>query len=413
MTLKREFYILLLTALALWACSTDDSPGTQPEPERRLQLNMTICLQPDIDVTETAAGDDSRNNATTRALGDPGTYEHFAFPGYFYVYAVGFTDAGGAYPEATGGTVCPLVINEGGSNVEVNRVSVSTDPSNWNRYYMYVDPPQTLGDSVYGSVQNVSFKVPAGLTKMRFYIAASPVPLKHDGHELGVKVGSDDQVLKATNNESDVLGLMFDVEDNLKDHLRDVYSSPYNYAPTGQPYYGLYYYTVPSPDERGVVSGEIGSGDITRIIYHVASKVDVMWNIDKDRQADNRITYIEARKLKQKNCYLFRQMENTWDATDDVNNYSLSLMAGDIGRQWYGRQYFYTIPYKKDGKFDVNLHILKAPDSKESNPAPTGYNLQYRRDLSASAYSIFTPWVRADLRFTHDITYKDITVTSE
>lgn len=394
---------LVVAALLCWACSSDDASRPSDSGTRLLPMSMTICLQPDADMT-----DGTPDGSATRATGDPGTLERFAFPAYFYVYAVGFTAADGAYPESQGGTVCPMTVMDGSTEVEVNRITVGSDPSLWRKYHMYVDPPQTYGDSIYGSTQNVSFKVPTDIVKMRFYVAASPVPLKYGGKELGVREGDDDLVLKASNNESDVLGLRFDVENNLQDRLQDVYSSPYNYCPSAAPYHGLYYYTIPSPNEAGEVTGDIVSSDITRIIYHVAAKADVKWNVVTDCQADNRITYVEARKLKKKNCLLFRPTENTWDSDDEADNYAKVLLNGDVGRQWYGRQPFYTILYKNEGKFDVNLHILRNGDDLSGNAA-SGYNLRHRHDLSGSNYSIFVPWVRSDLRFTHDITYGNVT----
>lgn len=423
---QSKYYILLLTALLLSACSTDEpaEPTTQPLQETTYRLNMTICLQPDADLTAYTTGyPTTQDNAsrttgettqdnTTRAMGDPGTYEHFGRPRYFYVYVVGFTADDKAYPESSGGTVCPIEIEDGSTDELVNRIDVGEGESQWSKYLMTVDPPQTWMDSIYGSKQSVLLKLPsADINKLRVYVAASPTILKHNGHELGVKVGDDDQVLGSSHNESHVLDLKFDVDDDLKDKLQDLYASPWNYAPAGAPYNGLYYYTISD------LSKNI---DQTRIIYHVASKVDVMWNVDKAQQATNRITYIEARKLKEKNCYLFKPMENTWttsgDNNDEANNYSKALMDDDISRQWYGRQYFYTIPFRRDNSadggtakdFDVNLHILKNGDDKGDNAA-SGYNLTFRRPLNGGNYEVFTPWVRMDMRFTHDIVYQSIT----
>lgn len=370
------------TAMALAACTATDDATQHPADEEAVvrQVTMRICLQPDMDMT-------TGGTPLTRAKGDPGTYEHFDFPRYFYVYAVGFTDEGGAYPESAGGTVCPVVLD---GPTEVNRIDVGT--KDWEKYNMYVDPPQTLNDSVYGSKQNVTFKVPSNsITKLRFYVAASPVPLKHDGHELGV----GDQVLKSGHNESHVLGLRFDVDNDLiSAGLHNVYSSPYNYAPAGSPYNGEYYYTINDPTT---------TGDITRIIYHVAAKVDVIWNVAKERQSSVRITHVEARKLKQRDCLLFKPTENTWttsgDNNDEANNYSMPLMQDDVGRQWYGREYFYTIPYRDN--FYVHLHLRKNGDDDDA----VGYNLRLKKDLTPAAYSIFTPWLRTDLRFTGPFNY--------
>lgn len=368
----------LLTCLAAGACTADD-PARQEAGGELLEMDMTICLQPD-------------DAMATRAPGDPGTYEHFHFPRYFYVYAVCFSDAGGDFPA---GKVVPL---NGGA--ATNRKDMGSDAAQWEKYYMYVDPPQTLNDSIYGSRQSVAFSIPTGTTKIKFYVAASPTALKLDGTELGVGDNVLGSGTHAGATESDVLNLMFDVDDDLKDHLEDLYASPHNYAPGGT-YNNEYYYTINNPK----------SGDITRIIYHVAAKVDVQWNVAANQQPTNRITYMEARRLKRKNCLLFRPAENTWTTADnddanDANgteNYSLPLMADDVSSQWYGRRYFYTIPY--GSTFDICLHLLKNGDAAGTS----GYNLKLQKDVSP--FTIFTPWIRADLRFTSPITYGNVVKT--
>jgi len=369
----------IVAAIAMLAVAcTADVEETAPT-QRLLRMEMTVCLQPEGDMGATRAPGDP---GTYEHPGDPGTYEHLGFPAYLYVYAVGFT----ADPDDPG-SVIPVM----DGTEEVNRISLSTDPSHWAHYFMSQDPPQTLNDSVYGSVQAVNFKLSnAAITKIRFYVAASPTRLHHDGHELGVKVGDDDQVMKSTNTEDDVLKLRFDVDDDLRPRLQDLYSSPYNYAPGGT-YNNQYYYTIFNAQEA--------EGRITRIIYHVAAKVDINWNVDPARQADYRITHIEARQLKQHDCYLFRQTENIWTEADDAVNYSQVIMHDDVGQQWYGRQYFYTIPYAYGPTFNTHLHIRKNGDDASA----VGYNLKLTKSMAP--FPIFTPWLRADLRFTGGMDY--------
>ena len=79
-------------------------------------------------------------------------------------------------------------------------------------------------------------------------------------------------------------------------------------------------------------------------------------------------------------------------------------MDDDVSRQWYGRQYYYAIPYQVDNKYAVYLHMLKNGDDKTSN-ASSGYNLTIKRPLLSN---IFVPWLRGDLKFTNTITYGDV-----
>ena len=137
------------------------------------------------------------------------------------------------------------------------------------------------------------------------------------------------------------------------------------------------------------------------MLYHVAAKVDMMWNVDKTLQEDNRLTYIQARNLKQVGCKLFKPTENTWTSDDDDSHYTFDLMDNDVSRQWYGRQYYYAIPYRVDSKYAINLHMLKNGDDKAANES-SGYNLTIKRTLLSD---IFVPWLRGDLKFTNTITY--------
>jgi len=361
------------------ACGMDDASqqGDQTRQETLRRVTLTICLQSDITAD---AGD-----TTHRAMGDPGTSAFFRFPRYFYVYPVAFTSDAAPDYALGGGRVLPMKDALGN---DCNRVDIGDDANQWERYLMTVDPPQTLMDSVYGSKQSIVFKATADITLMRFYVAASWTPLTYRGEELGTGAS----VLDGDNNEADVLALMFDADDAATQaHLQDIYSSPYNYKPAGAPYGGKYYYTI-TDLEHG--------GDITRIIYHVAAKVDVMWNVAKAKQHDLRVTHVEARQLKQKNCLLFRPTENTWTSADDAANYSKVLMDkmdNDVSRQWYGREYYYTIPYGQ--YFYTHLHLLKYGEAGD------GFNVRLKKDLSPPAFSVFTPWLRTDLNITGDMTY--------
>lgn len=375
------FAFSLFTSSLLSSCTADEAT---PPSSAMGQARLTICLQPEAYMP----------TRTPRTPGDPGTYEHLRYPRYFYLYPVAFTSE--VYdptnpekddiPVQGGGTVCAL---KDGENNDVNRIDVGDDPLDWNHYYMYVDPPQTLNDSVYGSTHTVSFALPSSdITLIRFFVAASAVPLMRKVGDEWVELGIGSQVLGAANTETDVLNLMFDVPDEQIPYLQDIYSSPYNYAPAAPPYNGYYYYTIFDPTQPI---------DITRIIYHVAAKVDIDWNVDPARQADYRITHIEARRLKQRNCYLFRQTENEWTSADKDNNYSQVIMDADVGQQWYGRQYFYTIPYGPT--FNTQLHIRKNGDDASA----VGYNLKLTKSMAP--FPIFTPWLRADLRFTSGMDY--------
>ncbi len=353
--------ILILTLLTLFFISCAD------EEEQVLRgqavpftLPIELSLQPEEDA------------AATRAPGDPGTWEKFRFPRYVYIYLVAFGDT------FTGGKVCELDTDEDGTGDGNLWPEVLT--TGWSKATNSDNVPQTLGDSIYRHTSlQAHFMLPSGTTSARMYIAASYEELKKNGAAI--------PTLTEANTEADVLAITFDADGtDFLNNLQNLYSTPYNYRPAATPYNGNYYGTV-----------NMTTRVVRMMLYHVAAKVDVKWNIADDKQDDYYISYVEARGLKQKNCLLFKPTESTWTSADNVANYSLDLADGDIGQQWLGRQYFYAIAYGPT--YNIHLHLLTNGDDKTTYAA-TGYNLKLTKAMSA--FPVFTPWIRADLRFTTD-----------
>ena len=361
------FSTFFFSLFTFTSCSSDqDESGKEQDV---VTLPLEISLKPEMDMPL------QNEDGTTRSLGDPGTYEHFELPKYAYVFIVTFT------AENVAGSVLEL---DGGGN----RLDLS--PSQWQKGLAFESTiPQTQYDSVYTYGYTTSFSV-LGLTAAKVYIAASNRPLKKKvgavWKEIG-KTGDDGYILSTSDTEADVLNLTFDIYDDFKNDIQNLYATPYNYYAT---------------DNFIGKVGTASSGVYPIRLYHVASKVDVKWNVAPEQQGNYCISYIQAQKLKQYNCLLFRPMENTWttsgDNNDEDNNYDRLLMSGDIGQQWYGRQYFYTIPHKVAGIFNVNYSITKTGLGGNSGTRDIDYT--YPCDLSAARYSIFVPWVRTDLDFT-------------
>ena len=368
-----EGLLLFLFLFLLFSCQKDASV----EPVQRTHV-LEVPVNIDIPMSELQ---------TTRAMGDPGTYEHFDAPCYVYSYFV--VDIPG---DET--MVCyPLRSNH--VDTYINPLDLSLYPHLWTKEIHNYDDPQTKGDSVYRFPYGFYYKIPDNASRGRLYMIASKVLLP-GMPTVNFWDGEGDR--PANNRESDVLAQTFDVStDAVRDNLQNIYTTPYNYQ-----YKGKYYGTV----------NDVSSNSTERLnlmLYHVAAKVDLMWNVAKEKQSTQWLSYIQARKLKKLSCKLFKPTENTWTSADDADNYSLDLFDGDIAQQWYGRAYFYTIPYKKDNYFDISLHVLKNGDDKTANAA-SGYNLTLRKNMS-STNAVFVPWLRGDLNFTSTMEYKDETKT--
>ena len=355
----------------------------QAEPAGHAPQTHLLCLPVVMGIPDEA-------EPLTRALGDPGTYEKFRFPRYAYVYLVVEYEDGSTL-------VCPTTDNKGvllPNPIDVGEESWTRDVHPWTT-------PQTAGDSLYLCSSYFYFNIEQTHNSSKAKVGRVYAAMTRS------QLPALTAIMPGTSTESEVLAMTFDVKNgasNISADLQDLYSTPYNYMQEGR-----YYGTV---TDVSATSAE----QLNLLLYHVASKVDVMWNVAEERQASVRISHVEARKLKQQGCKLFRPTENTWTDADEAANYSLVLMEGsnpealDLGRQWYGRHYFYTIPFKKDGYFDVNLHLWKNGDSPTTY-ADGGYNLTMRKNLSAPAYSIFVPWLRPDLRFSSEMTYGNVTKT--
>lgn len=347
--------MLVLGTIFIIGCQSEDHDIRLEKEHRILQLDLSLALQSDGDMPE------------TRAPGDPGTYEKFVFPEHAYIYLVAEKNDGTT-------TVCKRT-NEKGD--EQAGLQITLEETNWRKTIHTLTVPQTVGDSVYVYLDKLYFKIPSATTVARLYVAMS----KQQFNNLS-------SITAETSTEGNVQSMTFDIPSS--DAIQHIYSSPYNYEIDNR-----YYGTV-------TISSE--SARLSLMLYHVAAKVDMMWNVDKTLQATNRITYIQARKLKKKNCLLFKPTENTWTDADDASNYTFDLMDADVSRQWYGRQYYYTIPYQIGNKYPIYLHILKNGDNKDTY-VNDGYNLTIKRTPTSA---VFVPWLRGDLKFTNAIDYGNV-----
>ena len=337
------------------------------QPEKEEQEMTTISLP----ITFAFAAD---NDAATRAPGDPGTYEPFAKPQFAYIYFVAELEdpTNPTDPHTT--QVCSFTDNKGDDVSTTNPISLTA--ANWT---------ETANASEFPQTESYYFKIPENTVKARVYAIASYVELPDLSPTITLNVST----------ETDVLSMTFNVKNataDISDHLQDLYSTPYNYYKENGDYYGT-------------VDNVYSSTPLNLMLYHVAAKVDVKWNVAQAQQANYVISHVEAKKLKQNNCLLFKPTENTWTTTgtgnDEENNYDKVLMNGDVGQQWYGRQYYYTIPYRDNGNFPIHIEFTKSDGTATPTTNTATYDGSY--DLTSGNYAIFAPWVRVDLNFTSDL----------
>lgn len=294
------------------------------------------------------------SSAPRRVMGDPGTAERLDLPHYAYVFVV-FKRKDGAYDIRA---FLEKDLYEGKSG----------DSEVWE----LLDTGG--GDVIYHCLINFSDLAPihAVLDSCHIYAAMSKVPLT-------LKSGStvvDDDHLPA--NEAAVQNITFTVDDALQSNLQNVYSTPYNNIVDGRYYADVNVYKMTN---------------VNIILYHVASKVDLMWNVPEDVQTKIHVTRIKAKNLFKGDALLFKPTENIHTAFTSVDGYTPADLTGDVaGTWWAGRKYFYTIPYKPSasGKFPLQVDF----DIRNVEESST---YTYELTMNSSVPEVFVPWMRGQL----------------
>lgn len=316
-------------ALLLSSCSSSDSPS---EDEHIVHMPVNLYI-PATDASLVGSG--TAGSKSTRAEGDPGTYEKFKLPTYSYIYIITKDDNGSDYVTLSTSQL------KGTWKKERYQGSLATANDSVYRYEGYID--------VYLPDQ----RKPTGAV----YAALSSVALP------GLPTGNESTLNKYT--ESDVKAFQFTMNDAIQTELQNIYSTPYNYN-INSTYYGtLYNMNTVNPS-------------INIVLYHIASKLDVQWNVATDIQSSVKLTNLTLATPQPTQCYIFKPLENTATA-----NHTESITL-DAGSQWYGRAYRYVIPVAgSDGKYSFTMTLGNGKSSK-SNIITAG---------TINKDQPFTPWM--------------------
>src|SRR3712207_2464589 len=323
MRIPYKYFSLLLLVSLFVGCSSHDDEGLQT-----VDMPVRIAIP--------------TGNMVMRAYGDPGTYETFQLPRYIYLFLV------------------TTHTHNGVTTKTVQRpLSHTLSADKWEKKLGAQTAFQVAGtDSLYVYTSDIHVMLPKDRTSGEVYCAVSPVELDISDHGYPQ---TEEAVKNVTFNfKADASGSY--------DFLKDIYTSPYNYKIGGK-YYGEvtdYATNYPSVD---------------MVLYHVAARLDRDWNVAPAIQPNVRLSGISVSDLKKENCYLFRPMENDGAG---ANTYTYDLPV-NIGNQWYGRHYFYIIPYKNGGEFPIRLQMRKN--------GSTVNKLQQVNIQIAKTSPVFTPWM--------------------
>ena len=299
-----------------------------------------------------------------RVMGDPGHYERFEIPTNLYMFVV--------FNYTSEEIVVPIIQN--------------LEKEDWEEIKLYNPGDIVLNEHYYSYKNQYNFKPNlTDLTGVVVYAAVSDIPLKLSK--------------EAPTTEDEVLAITFSMDNSdypeedygegfdIQEHLQNIYSSPYNYKPEGSTYYG----TV-----KNMLTATIPS--LRLVLYHVASKVDIMWNVPSDNQDNVKVRRVEVKNLFNGNSFLFKPTENLNSSiTDGGDTYSFN---NEVGRWWNRREYFYTIPYlSSEGKCSLYVDFTLENTSGSGVPNP-----KYEVTKEMSMPAVFTPWIRGQFSFSSPVT---------
>lgn len=323
--------VAALTILLATSCTDDDA--------LRATVQMPVSLVLPAEAIE------------TRALpGDPGTWEKFNQPKHLYLFVVlqGNTNAVGIFHEKQ-------TLNGGWVKTVVN------------------------GDSVYKYAGNIQVTIPEGeRTQGAVYAATSFTEL-----HLSNAPTNDAIYTSWSAAIEDIINVTFTLDEGDYNNLQDIYSSPYNLKfddDNNQNTEKIYYGTI-----QDVASAQPNVDNL--MLFHVAAKVDLLWNVADNVQSDIRLTDMTVNGLSKKG-YLFRPNENGVP-TNDAATYTRAIPI-NIGNQWDGRAYFYAIPYSNGTYYPLTLD-MKADGKSEKKGVQL--NIPYQTNSTDS----YTHWMRGNI----------------
>ena len=334
--------------------------GCHEELKESAQLRLSICLP---DKEQTAQGQ-------RRVMGDPGIAEAFELPKYAYIFV--------------------MKDNGDGTWSVWRREERKLAAEDWVRT-RYYGSNSTREDSIFKYDKDIQFLLNGERLEGRVYAICSNKKLTFN------------TAFNSVSNLTQLLNWKFDSSpDSIQENLQNIYSTPYNYKRDGRYYCSF-----------DCSSGTVFTLDM--LMYHVASKVDIKWNVEENKRIDKitpsngvRLTYMEARRLFNGQAYCFKPMKNEV-ATLPSSGYDIEniVTPSDEGLWWEGRTYFYTIPYYVAGEPDYfPLQLIMCTNGVNK---AYGYQLTLKQPMDTS--DVFVPWLRGNFNLTQPLENKSETKT--
>lgn len=383
MTKTRTFIVSLLIALLCSACQ-DSGNGIIDDPQKNGRtLPITISFAADV-----------VSDQGTRAIGDPGEGDLFELPKYVYVYVFGYSTA-----DKTG-TPHMLQPNVG------NPVTLSSNLSDWSvnangNIYTYNHTIDILvGDAnnfrsgeayVVATVEPIE-----GITPIGADDAAKLANLKAKTFDIPSHCftsteradGTAPNATKAAADRERFLKNLYSSPANLfyewKNNAYTVVDGEYKIL-TDRSEYAQYYGTVLDAGSK--------IPHVSMVLYHVAARLDVMWDVQKDEegheQMDKQVTGIKVTNLKSKGCKLFEPTSNTLGGGDGYTEEYVPYGSTNASMFWQGREVRYVI---QQGATNVPFNGTIQLNGASEKP------LNATIQITTPYNSIFTSWMRGYIK---------------
>lgn len=333
-----------------------------------------------------------KGDPATRALGDPGTYETFKKPAFLFLFVL--NDAGTAYQTLQGvgaigaTTVRPIPLN----------------PANWKEdgdFYRYDYDPATPNIDPY------IVPLTSGFQPHHVYVAAS-------SDEFALTLPAAGTLEERIRNATFDLGTGADhLEESELQHL---YSSParlhatFTTTASGRKLFDIKDFrnspaTIGGKEYRyygTVFDADTHTPYLDIVLYHVAAKVDLLWNVQQSDRADVRLTQMNIGALRRTRGKVFLPMDNVKSdaGADHTGTHVFPLTVGD---QWNGRHYFYALPYavaETNRVFPLSLtYDYKQKNDAVGTKSVASLDIPFylgtaTPTLSADKQGVYVPWVR-------------------
>ena len=367
--LEKTYYYKVLRALvcvcacAIYILGLSGCNPDEPQVLEEVKMPISICLP----VSEVY---NPQGAPSLRAFGDPGTTEQFALPQYIYYFIVNQTVDG----DDSSWKVYDV------QTKSVEECGAKAWKAKWDTV-LYAGPYDTIGDMVYQFNEELTMMLPSTRSNGRVYAVASAVPLTFNSS------------IAAATALTTLLNLTFSFKDEgteeqkaaaalVKANLQNIFSTPHNYN-----YKGAYY---------GSFSKSVKVPHLNLLLYHVAAKVDLMWNVKDSLREDVKLSYIAAENLYDGPCYVFKPTENMIAGAAYESGYTMPILSVlSPGTQWNGRAYFYAIPYRKNnntsGDYPLQLRLLKNGDD------PSAAASYYKAIVDTKVPTVWTSWIRGQI----------------